>query len=186
MWASVLSGIFSGVIGALLGIYTSGKADKRQEDLLKVQATNELIYHSQIEWYGKLRTSIAELITQFVHINVIIKKLSQFENEAQRIRLNGDNRQEMRSVLDDLDNMEKEINEALEKAQTQLILVNLYLFEDNEEERKVRNELAGLLADYYNTKPFRPIPEVKLDLLVEHVRTLLKNQQEQISKKIAN
>ncbi|UAW61158.1 hypothetical protein K3F51_04350 [Limosilactobacillus reuteri] len=65
MWSSVLSGLFSGIIGVLGAVYTITKTDERQEVSLKVQATNDLIYRNQIEWYGKLRVSIAELISQF-------------------------------------------------------------------------------------------------------------------------
>lgn len=185
MWSSVLSGLFSGIIGVLGAVYTIAKTDERQEVSLKVQATNDLIYRNQIEWYGKLRVAIADLITQFVHINVIINRLNQVENEMRGVQFNGNNSQKLRNTLDELDGMKAEINEALSKAQTQLTLINLYLFENTKEEKEVSNKLSELLDTYYSPKSFKPIPEFELNLLVEKVRELLKHQQTQLIDKIS-
>ncbi|MCT3188569.1 hypothetical protein [Limosilactobacillus reuteri] len=185
MWSSVLSGLFSGIIGVLGAVYTITKTDERQEVSLKVQATNDLIYRNQIEWYGKLRVSIAELISQFIHINMIIEKLNYVEKETEKIRLNGNNRQEMRNAIDELDGIEREVKDSLIKIQTQLTLVNLYLFENSKEENYIRNKLSELIDTYYNPKSFKPIPEFELNLLVEKVRELLKHQQTQLIDKIS-
>lgn len=185
MWSSVLSGLFSGIIGVLGAVYTITKTDERQEVSLKVQATNDLIYRNQIEWYGKLRIAIADLITQFVHINVIINRLNQVESEMGEIQFTGNNSQKLRSALDELDEIKAEINEALSKAQTQLTLINLYLFENTKEEKEVSNKLSELLNTYYTPTSFKPIPESELNLLVEKVRKLLRHQQVQIVNRIS-
>ena len=185
MCSSVLSGLFSGIIGVLGAVYTITKTDERQEVSLKVQATNDLIYRNQIEWYGKLRVSIAELISQFIHINMIIENLNYVEKETEKIRLNGNNRQEMRNAIDELDGIEREAKDSLIKIQTQLTLVNLYLFENSKEENYIRNKLSELINTYYSPKSFKPIPEFELNLLVEKVRELLKHQQTQLIDKIS-
>lgn len=187
MWTAVLSGLFSGIIGALLGVYTSNKADKRQGDLLKMQAEKDLILKNQIEWYNDLRHAIASLIECFIQTNNVLDKLSREEMLAKGL---GDPKEateyslkEAAHIYQEIQETRKQFETVFSKTQGQIVLVRLYLFNLKPDEIEVLNEIRRLITSYFNNKEKIPLEE--MDDLINKVRILLKKQEEKIHEKIS-
>lgn len=184
MWSSVLSGVLSGIIGALLGIYTSSKADERQEESLKMQATKDLIYKSQIEWYDDLRKAIAKLIEDFIQTNRILDEVERLDKRSKELVLKDPTESslnEARGVLADLRDTRKEFENSFAETQGQIALIKLYLFKIEPGEADVLKEIHQLINSYYNNN--KKIPLIEMDVLVEKTRALLKQQHDELTNK---
>lgn len=184
MWSSVLSGVLSGIIGALLGIYTSSKADERQEESLKMQATKDLIYKSQIEWYDDLRKAIAKLIEDFIQTNRILDEVKRLNKRSKELwQENPTDRSlgKAQEVIADLRDTHKEFENSFAETQGQIALIKLYLFKTEPGEVDVLKEIQRLINSYYNNN--KKIPLIEMDILVEKTRVLLKRQHDELTNK---
>lgn len=184
MWSSILSGLGSGLIGILLGIYTVQKASERQEESIKMEATKDLIYKNRIEWYNDLRKSIAKLVECFIQTNEVLDKLQRLNERADKLKLSDNSSEsltEAKGILSDIEDTRKEFNASFSATQGQIVLVRLYLFNLEPSEADVLGEIQRLLGTYYNHKEKIPLKE--MDSLVEVVRILLKKQQDKLDEK---
>ena len=185
MWAAVLSGLFSGLVGVLLGVYTLNRQDERQKESFKMEATKDLIYKSQIEWYDDLRKSIANLFECFIRTNHVLDKIDRLEKKANGLDASTASSEalaEAQRILSDLSETRKEFDNVFSETQGQIVLIRLYLFNLTPNEVEILKEIDRLISTYYNHNQKIPLAEV--DILVEKARVLLKKQQDELKQRI--